>query len=63
MQTIQDRAELAREQARAFAVAQDAPPERAEEFADEYLTVLEDRAGEIFYPDAPAPTPEEVWFS
>jgi len=63
MHTTQNRAELAHEQAFAFALAQGSGRERAEEFAGEYVNVLEDRAGEIRYPDAPAPTPEEVWIS
>lgn len=52
MQTTQNRAELAHEQAFTFALAQGAERERAEEFAGEYVNVLEDRAGEIPYPDA-----------
>lgn len=63
MHTTQNRADLAHEQAFAFALAQGSGRERAEEFAGEYVNVLEDRAGEICYPDAPAPTPEEVWIS
>lgn len=63
MQTTKNRAELAHEEAFLFALAQGAERERAEEFAGEYVNVLEDRAGEIPYPDAPAPMPEEVWIS
>ncbi len=63
MHSTKDRAELARAQASAFAIAEGATPERAEQFADEYAVVLEDRAHEISYPDAPSPTPEAVWWS
>ena len=35
----------------------------AEEFAGEYVAVLEDRLHELRYPDLPPPTPEEVWFA
>lgn len=63
MRTTQDRAELARSQAFAFAIAEGADSERAEQFADEYVGVLEDRVGETLNSDAPAPTPEEVWIS
>lgn len=63
MQTTTDRLELARGQAFDFALEQGATPSRAENFALEYVCVLEDRATELRYPDLPAPTPEEVWIS
>ncbi|MGC5173057.1 hypothetical protein ACLQ2Q_20655 [Microbacterium sp. DT81.1] len=63
MQTTTDRLELARGQAFDYAIEQGGPPSRAEDFAGEYVCVLEDRATELRYPDLPAPTPEEVWFS
>lgn len=63
MQTTTDRLELARSQASTYALEQGATPSRAEEFAGEYVCVLEDRSTETRYPDLPAPTPEEVWFS
>lgn len=63
MQTTQNRAELAHEEAFIFALAQGAERERVRDLAGEYVNVLEDRAGEIPYPDAPGPTPEEVWIS
>lgn len=63
MQTTTDRLELARSRAFTYALEQGATPARAEEFAGEYVCVLEDRATEIRYPDLPAPTPEEVWAS
>jgi len=63
MQTTEETYELARARALAFAAEQDISPSAAEVFADEYALVLEDRAHETRYPDLPAPTPEEVWFS
>lgn len=63
MQTSEEKYELARAHALAFAAEQDSTPGAAEVFANEYMLVLEDRANETRYPDLPAPTPEEVWFS
>lgn len=63
MQTTTDRLERARAQAFDYAIEQGATPSRAEDFAGEYVCVLEDRSTELRYPDRPAPTPEEVWFS
>ena len=63
MQTTTDRIEFARAQAFAFAIEQGARPSLAEDFAGEYVCVLEDRSAELRYPDLPAPTPEEVWIS
>lgn len=56
-------AELRRRGALAFAKSRGATRAAAEEFAFEYMAVLEDRAHERRYPDVPLPTPEEVWIS
>lgn len=58
-----DRAEQDRVRARNFATMQGVSPDAAEEFAFEYVAVIEDRLYEQRYPDAPLPTPEEVWLS
>lgn len=62
-ETTTDRLELARLRAHAFAVEQGSAAAAAEEFAGEYVAVLEDRLHEPRYPDLPPPTPEEVWFA
>lgn len=63
MTQTMDRIEQGRARALNFARAQGLSEIAAEEFAFEYVAVLEDRMYEQRYPDVPLPTPEEVWYS